>query len=169
MSTVNGIPFREWLVPSSKYNIKAPYTMNPKKITLHNTDNEMPAENEISYMRNNNLQVSYHVAIDEKVAIQGLPYNRNGWHSGDGGNGYGNRNTIGVEICRNYDRSRNTTNLNDPLKSQYTKAEQNTIKFVAQLCIDLEIVANNANIKTHNDWNGKWCPSKILNKDAYSK
>lgn len=164
MSTVNGVPFRQWLVPSSKYNIKAPYTMIPKKITLHNTDNQMPAVNEISYMRNNNNQTSYHLAIDEKEAIQGLPYNRNGWHSGDGGNGYGNRNTIGVEICRNYDRSRNTTNLNDPLKSQYTKAEQNTIKFVAQLCIDLGIVANNANIKTHNDWNGKWCPSKILNE-----
>ncbi len=25
MSTVNGVPFRQWLVPSSKYNIKAPY------------------------------------------------------------------------------------------------------------------------------------------------
>ena len=34
-----------------------------------------------------------------------------------------------------------------------------------KLCIDLEIVANNANIKTHNEnWNGKWCPSKILNE-----
>lgn len=138
--------------------------MTPKKITLHNTDNQMPAHNEISYMRNNNNQVSYHVAIDEKEAIQGLSYYRNGWHSGDGGNGYGNRNTIGVEICRNYDRSRKTTNLVEPLKSQYSKAEQNAIKFVAQLCIDLGIIANNNNIKTHNDWNGKWCPSKILNE-----
>ena len=164
MATMNGVPFKQRLIPSSKYNIKAPYTMVPKKITLHNTDNQMPAENEISYMHNNNLQISYHLAIDESIAIQALPYNRNGWHAGDGGNGYGNRNTIGVEICRNYDRTRKTTNLIEPLKSQYTKAELNTIKVVAQLCIDEGIIANNANIKTHNDWNGKWCPSKILNE-----
>lgn len=164
MTTVNGVPFRQWLIPSSKYSIKAPYSMAPKKITLHNTDNQMPAHNEISYMRNNNNQVSYHVAIDEKEAIQGVPYNRNAWAAGDGANGYGNRNTVHIEICRNYDRTRKTTKLNEPLASQYSKAEQNTIKFVAQLCIDLGIVANNANIKTHNDWNGKWCPSKILNE-----
>ena len=164
MATINGVSFRQWLVPTSKYRIKAPYSMVPKKITLHNTDNEMPAHNEISYMRNNNMYVSYHVAIDEKEAIQGVPYNRNAYHAGDGANGYGNRNTIGIEICRNYDRSRKTTNLREPLASQYSKAEQNTIKFVAQLCIDLGIVANNANIKTHNDWDGKWCPSKILNE-----
>lgn len=163
-TTVNGVPFRQWLVPSSKYNIKAPYTMVPKKITLHNTDNQMPAHNEISYMRSNNNQVSYHVAIDEKEAIQGIPYNRNAWAAGDGLNGYGNRNTIHIEICRNYDRARGTTRLNEPLQSMYTQAEQNTIKFTAQLCIDLGIVANNANIKTHNDWSGKWCPSKILNE-----
>ena len=82
----------------------------------------------------------------------------------DGANGYGNRNTVAIEICRNYDRTRKTTKLNEPLQSMYTQAEQNTIKFVAQLCIDLGIVANNANIKTHNDWSGKWCPSKILNE-----
>lgn len=82
MANKNGVPYRVWLVPSSKYKLKAPYSMNPKKITYHNTDNQMPAQNEISYMRNNNNQTSYHVAVDEKEAIQGLPFNRNGWHSG---------------------------------------------------------------------------------------
>lgn len=82
MATMNGVPFRKWLVPSSKYSKKCPYSLNAKKITIHNTDNSMPAYNEISYMRNNNNQTSYHLAVDEKEAIQGLPYNRNGWHSG---------------------------------------------------------------------------------------
>lgn len=165
MATKNGVPFRQVLVPANKRSIKCPYAMNPKKITLHNTDNQMPAINEINYMNSNNNQTSYHVAVDEKEAIQGVPFNRNAWHSGDGLNGYGNRNTVAIEICRNYDRSRKTTNLNEPLKSQYSKAEQNAIKYVAQLCIDLGIVANNNNIKTHNNWNGKWCPSKILNEN----
>lgn len=165
MTTKNGVKYRKWLVPSSKYNIKCPYTMDPKKVTLHNTDNEATAHNEISYMRNNNNQTSYHVAIDEAEAIQGLPFNRNGWHSGDGGNGYGNRNTIAFEIARNLDRKRNTTDLLEPLKSYYTKAEQNAIKVIAQIMIEEGIVANNDNIKTHNDWNGKWCPRKILNEN----
>lgn len=158
----NGVPFRQNFVSPSKYNIKCPYTMVAKKITLHETDNDASANNEIAYMISNDLKISFHVAIDDKEAVQGIPFNRNTWNSGDGGNGYGNRNTIAVEICKAYDRYRKTTNLTEPLKSQHAKAEQNTIKYVAQLCIDEGIVANNENIKTHNDWNGKLCPRKIL-------
>lgn len=169
MATKNSVPFRQLLVSSSRYGIKCPNAMTPKKITIHNTDNQMPAENEISYMRNNNNAVSYHIAIDEKEAIQGLPFNRNGWHAGDGANGYGNRNTIGVEMCRNYDRSRGTTNLNDPLHTQFKKTFDNTIKVVAQLCVDLGIVANSSNIKRHKDWSGKHCPSKILNDNTWNQ
>lgn len=163
MSTLkNGVPFRQNLVSPSKYNIKCPYTMVGKKITLHETDNNASANNEIAYMIRNDNQVSFHVAIDDKEAIQGIPFNRNAWHAGDGGNGYGNRNTISIEICKAYDRNRSTINLIEPLKSQHANAEENTIKYVAQLCIDEGIVANNENIKTHNDWNGKLCPRKIL-------
>lgn len=158
----NGVPFRQNLVSPSKYNIKCPYDMDSKKITLHETDNNASAENEIAYMIRNDLKVSFHVAIDEKEVVQGIPFNRNAWHSGDGGNGYGNRNTIAVEICKAYDRNSNTTNLVEPQKSQHAKAEQNAIRYVAQLCIDEGIIANNENIKTHNDWNGKLCPRKIL-------
>ena len=85
----------------------------------------------------------------------------------DGGNGYGNRNTIGVEICRNYDRTRKTTNLLEPLKSYYSDAEKNAIKTIAQICVDEGIVANEDNIKKHQDWSGKWCPSKILNEGRW--
>lgn len=169
MATKNGVPFRQMLVASSKHGIKCPNTMVPKKFTIHNTDNQMPADNEISYMRGNNNEVSFHVAIDEKEAVQGLPFNRNGWHAGDGGNGYGNRNTVGIEMCRNYDRNRNTTNLNDPLSSQFKKTFDNTVKVVAQLCVDLGIVASKSNIKQHKDWSGKHCPSKILNDKTWDQ
>lgn len=161
MATINGVPFRQMLVPSSKYGVKCPYPMKAKKITIHNTDNEMPADNEIRYMISNNNSTSYHVAVDEKEAIQGLPFNRNGWHSGDGANGYGNRNTIAFEICRNYDRTRKTTDLFDPLKKYFDLAVLNTIKVVAQVCVNENIVASFGNIKQHYDWNGKNCPSKI--------
>ncbi|EAF0862769.1 N-acetylmuramoyl-L-alanine amidase family protein, partial [Listeria monocytogenes] len=97
MATVNGVSFRQNLVSSSKYGIKAPNRMDAKKITVHNTYNDATAQNETDYCKNNNNEVSFHVAVDDKEAIQVVPFDRNAWHCGDGGNGYGNRNTIGVE------------------------------------------------------------------------
>lgn len=167
MTTKNGITYKVDLVPVWKYPIKCPEYMTPKKVTIHNTDNEMGAQAEINYMKSNDNETSYHIAIDEVEAIQGLPFNRNGWHSGDGFNGYGNRNTIGFEICRNYDRKRGTTNLHEPLNSMYTKAEQNAIKIVPQIMIEQGIVASYDTVKKHQDWSGKWCPSKILNEGRW--
>ncbi len=40
----------------------------------------------------------FHIAVDDKEAVQGIPLERNAWHCGDGG-GNGNRKSIGVEIC----------------------------------------------------------------------
>lgn len=168
MATKNGVPFRRVMVPSSKLNIKGPYAMTPKKITVHNTDNEMPAINEINYMISNNNETSYHYAVDEKELIQAIETNRNGWNCGDGGNGYGNRNTIGIEICRNYDRTRKTTNLISPLAGLYTAAEKNAIKVIPQICIENNIVASLDTIKKHQDWSGKWCPSKILSEGRWN-
>ena len=87
------------LVPQSKYSIKCPYEMIPEGITVHNTANDASALNEITYMTNNNYEISYHYAVDDIQAVQGLPLNRNGWHASDGGSGFGNRKTIAIEIC----------------------------------------------------------------------
>ena len=69
------------LVPKSKYDIKCPYSMTPIGITVHNTANDASAINEIAYMTNNNYEISYHYAVDDIQAVQGLPLNRNGWHA----------------------------------------------------------------------------------------
>ncbi|MEJ9243083.1 N-acetylmuramoyl-L-alanine amidase, partial [Bacillus cereus] len=61
------------------------YTMNPEFITVHNTYNDATAENEVSYMIRNDNQVSFHIAVDDKEAVQGIPLERNAWHCGDGG------------------------------------------------------------------------------------
>lgn len=82
----------------------------------------------------------------------------------DGGRGYGNRNTIAIEICRNYDRERRTTRLREPQQSQYTKAEENAIKVGAVIMYEQGINPTLSNIKFHNEWSGKNCPSKILNE-----
>ncbi|PFR47648.1 N-acetylmuramoyl-L-alanine amidase, partial [Bacillus cereus] len=62
------------------------------------TYNDASAENEIFYMINNNNEVSFQIAVDDKEAVQGLPLERNAWACGDG-NGPGNRKSISVEIC----------------------------------------------------------------------
>ena len=86
-------------VDPSKYDIKCPYEMSPEGVCIHNTYNDAPAKNEVAYMKGNNNEVSFHVAVDDVEAIQAIPFNRNAWAAGDGGKGNGNRKYIHVEIC----------------------------------------------------------------------
>ena len=136
-------------VDKSKYKIKCPYKMKPKYITVHNTDNDASAENEVAYMRRNNLQTSFHVAIDDKEVVYGVPLNRNAWHAGDGGSGNGNRLSIGVEIC--YSKSGG---------ARFDKAEKNAAKWIAK-----ELKSRGWGIdrvKRHKDWSGKNCPKRTM-------
>ncbi|WP_376699883.1 N-acetylmuramoyl-L-alanine amidase [Listeria innocua] len=130
--------------------------MKPKKVTIHNTYNDASSQKETDYCKNNNNEVSFHVAVDDKEAIQVVPFNRNAWHCGDGGNGYGNRNTIGVETC--YSKSGG---------AKYIAAEKNTIKYVAGLCVQQDIIASKDTITKHQDWSGKYCPHRILDEKRW--
>ena len=134
--------------PADKIAIKCPYSMNPEYVSVHNTANDASAMSEISYMLGNPYEVSFHYAVDDYRAVQGLDEHRNGWHAGDG-NGTGNRKSIGVEIC--YSKSGG---------ERFTKAEQNAAKLVADILkrygwgID--------RVKKHQDWSGKYCPHRTL-------
>ncbi|QWG51657.1 N-acetylmuramoyl-L-alanine amidase [Bacillus mycoides] len=139
---------RKKLVDPSKYCIKCPYTMNPEFITVHNTYNDATAENEVAYMIRNDNQVSFHIAVDDKEAVQGIPLERNAWHTGDG-NGNGNRKSIGVEICYSLSGG-----------DRYYKAEDNAAIVVAQLMKQYNIPINK--VRTHQSWSGKYCPHRML-------
>lgn len=147
--------FEEKLVSSTKYNIKCPYQMTPKYVVIHDTANLASAYNEIAYMTRNNNQVSFHLAVDEEYAIQGLPFNRNAWAAGDGGNGDGNRNGIHVEICR-------PTHSNRDL---YDKAEENAVYVAARLLYKFNL--NISKLKKHQDFSGKKCPNVILTENRW--
>lgn len=149
--------WKENLVSSSKYNIKCPYSMTPKYVVVHDTANSAPAKNEISYMISNGNEVSFHVAVDEKEAIQGIPFNRNSWSCGDGGKGQGNRYGISVEICR-------PTNSDRTL---YDKSEENAVYVCARLLYKFGLGINN--LKQHHDFasNGKNCPAVIRNEGRW--
>lgn len=148
------IEVKKNLVPSSKYAVKCPYSMEAEFITFHNTANDATAENEIKYMSNNNIQVSYHFAVDDREVIQGLPVNRNAWHCGDG-NGNGNRKSIGVEVC--YSKSGG---------DKYRKAEELAIKFIAQLLHESNWGVDR--VRTHKSWSGKNCPHRVLDEGRWN-
>lgn len=137
------------LISPDKYSIKCPYSMAPKGICIHNTGNDAPASNEISYMQSNNNEVSFHIAIDDTEAIQAIPFNRNAWHAGDGGSGEGNRNYISIEIC--YSKSGG---------DKFLKAEQRAAKEVAALLKQYGWTINN--VKKHRDFSNKYCPHLTL-------
>lgn len=137
------------LISSDKYNIKCPYPMTPKGICIHNTANDASAKNEIAYMKSNNNEVSFHIAVDDIEAIQGIPFTRNAWATGDGGNGEGNRNYIQVEIC--YSKSGG---------ERFIAAEKRAAKEVATLLKTYNWTISN--IKKHQDFSNKYCPHRTL-------
>lgn len=141
--------FKRDMLNSNKYSLKAPYSMTPKYITIHNTSNSASAQNEITYMKNNNNATSYHVCVDEKYVIQAIPFNRNAFHAGDGANGTGNRQSIGIEIAR----STGDINL-------FKQAEQNCAMYVAQLLKNYGWGIDR--VKRHKDWSGKNCPHRTM-------
>ena len=136
----------QMFVPANKYSRKCPYAMTPKYIVVHNTANDASAMSEVSYMIGNNNEVSYHYAVDDTRAVQGIPENRNAWHCGAT---RGNRNAIGVEIC--YSRSGG---------ARFEKAEDNAAILVASLLKKYGWGIDK--VQTHQMQNGKYCPHRTL-------
>lgn len=137
------------LISSNKYDIKCPYSMIPIGIVIHNTANDASARNEVAYGKRNNNEVSYHIAVDDVEAIQWIPFNRNTWNAGDGGNGNGNRKYIAIEIC--YSKSGG---------DKFIKAEKNCAVLVSQILKEKGWGIDK--VKKHQDFSGKYCPHRTL-------
>lgn len=135
--------------PTNKYSIKCPYPMTPEYITIHNTANDASAMSEISYMLGNNMKTSFHAAVDNERVVTGLPFNRNGYHAGDGRTGTGNRKSIGIEIC--YSRSGG---------ERFEQAERLCAEYTAYLLKQYGWGIDR--VKKHQDWSGKYCPHRTL-------
>lgn len=137
------------IVPKNKYGIKCPFEMNADGICVHNTANKASAMSEISYMVGNNLEKSFHYAVDDYRIVQGIEENRNAWHSGDG-NGKGNRNKIAIEIC--YSTAEDAELFN--------KAEKLAAKFIAYKLKEKGWGIDR--VSKHQDYSKKYCPHKTL-------
>lgn len=149
-STINGVPFTEWIVPTGNDNIRPQNHMIPKYITIHETDNKSVgagAKSHAQYLYNQAVgetdrAASWHFTVDDKEIYQHLPLNENGWHAGDG-DGPGNRESIAIEIAVNSD-------------GDYNKAVDNAKKLAAYLMKETGVPLNN--IVKHQKWSGKTVP-----------
>lgn len=137
----------------SMYHINAPYAMTPKYITIHNTGNTASARNEAAYMNSNSNYTSYHVVIDDKEAVQVVPFNRNAWHAGDG-QGQGNRASIGIEICYSMDNG-----YSGAMSARYKQAQENAALYVAYVLHQYGWGTDR--LRQHWNWSGKDCPHKM--------
>lgn len=138
------------IVPESKWGIKCPYSMTPTRIVVHNTANDATALNEIAYMTNNDYETSFHYAVDDKMIVQGIEENRNGWHASDG-NGKGNREGIAIEIC--YSKSGG---------ARFDKAEENAVDLIVDILKRYGWGVNK--VTKHQDYTNKYCPHRTLDK-----
>lgn len=146
---------KKFLFGSKELNQMKLSKMIPKGITVHNSLNSATAHNEAANVFNNNTKkgskgAAVHYFIDEDSIYQCVPDNFHGWHSGDGGRGFGNRNTISIEICRSLDYKSNN----------YARAEVNAAKFIILLMEKYNIPLNQ--VKRHYDYSKKRCPHRMF-------
>ena len=138
-------------IPKGRKN-RPGYKMTPRYITIHDTANPGAGANakaHAAYLKGAAaaaIPASWHFTVDDKVIYQHLPLNENGWHAGDGANGTGNRQSIGIEICENRDGNR-------------AQAEKNAAWLCAKLLKDFGLPL--AAVKQHYDWSGKNCPNVL--------
>lgn len=137
-------------IPKSNRN-RPGYRMTPKYITVHNTANTSKGANAKAHANYLNggaggRSASWHFTVDDTEIYQHLPLNESGWHAGDG-NGAGNRQSIGIEICENSD-------------GDFAKAVANAQALISKLMSEYNIPF--ANVVPHKHWSGKHCPRKLL-------
>lgn len=121
-------------------------------ITIHSTLNNAPAINERNNLnrKENTRAASFHIAVDDKEAIECIPLDEIAYHAG---NKTGNWNSISIEMCEVKNKD---------------KVIENTKKIVLDLCIKNNFTTND--IVRHFDWKQRtdWrkpCPNLLKNNN----
>lgn len=141
------------LIPISNKLSRPGIKMDPKYITIHETDNTERGADDVAHANlqynGNSRQASWHFQVDDDSIYQSLPTDEVGWHAGDG-NGPGNMKSIGIEICVNSD-------------GNFKKAVENAVWLTRHLMKEHKIPASN--VVQHNHWSGKNCPRNLRSGD----
>lgn len=141
-------------IPAGRRN-RPGHKLEPLYLTIHdtaNTDAGADARAHAAYLKTYpDLLASWHFTVDDRFIYQHLPLNENGWHAGDGVNGTGNRQSIGIEICENSDGDRSL-------------AEKNAAWLTAGLLVNFSLTPER--VKQHYDWSGKNCPRVLRGRSG---
>lgn len=118
-------------------------------ITIHETANTDVGANAQTHanLQSNGFTAAWHWQVDDKEAIQSFPHSVRCWHAGDG-EGKGNYESIGIEICVNSD-------------GDFSKAVDNAVKLVRKIMVEEGISVKD--VVQHNHWSGKNCPTYLRN------
>lgn len=141
---------RDHIPRSTPHNRRPGTSLAPTTITIHGTANPTStAKNERGWLTNpsNNRTASYHYVVDAVNVIEVIPPNEVAYHAGDS---FGNRTSIGVEIC----------------ESNYDKSLANAAKFVAKLLHDRGWEVDR--LRRHYDWSGKICPRLMYDNGKWT-
>lgn len=123
--------------------------MKVKGITIHNTGNDLSANDLYQLLIKNKKTNLCHYLIDENEVINTLSEGIEANHTGTGYD-YGNRYTLAIEICR----SRCDEEL-------YFMAQKNAIDFIKILLQKYNLT--NEDIYFHKDFSPTtYCPHRIL-------
>lgn len=127
--------------------------MTPRYITIHETANPSAGADALMHgrwlqnlARDGADEPSWHFTVDEDTIVQHLRLNEMGWHAGDGANGTGNKESIGIELCVNSGADLDAT-------------RERAARLVAWLMKEHRIPVTN--VVQHNRWSGKDCPHLI--------
>jgi len=154
-----GIPVKVDIVqPVGKANVRTLLDMTPLGITVHNTgsgNREAGDEAHASYLKNlekdDSEYKSWHFTVDSDSITQHLPLNEKGYHAGDGGNGYGNSKTIGIEIAEG---------------AKYKQCEENGVKLICWLMHEYGWTIDAVQPHRKYSKSNKLCPWRILKSQA---
>lgn len=131
----------------------------PNFITIHSTGNAKAGANALMHARwiktgkeadGRDILAGWHFTVDDnEIIYQHLPLTEIGWHAGDGSDGTGNRESIGIEICENVD-------------GDLQKAIANAAWLTAKLMKDFNLGIDR--VRQHYHWSGKNCPRILRDK-----
>lgn len=145
-------PVQQRLLPEGASN-RPGARMTPQWVTVHETDNRAAGADALAHARwleglaaQGQTEPSWHFSVDSARIVQHLPLDEHGWHAGDGAQGTGNRQSIGIELCVNVD-------------GDWPQTLAHAAWLVARLCHEEGIPLGR--IVQHHHWSGKGCPAQL--------
>lgn len=151
------VNYKTQIIQFSEYK-RVGFVMKPDSITIHSTANYNSGSNAQQHadLLNNptaRAYTSWHFTVDDEQIIQSIPVNEVAYHAGDG-QGYGNGNSIAIEMCENSD-------------GDFEQTVDNTAKLTARLLVDLNLTMSD--VKQHKDHSGKNCPKPLLEGNKWQE